>query len=220
MVDSFYNRTVYLKKTTYEYIMDMRRKQIEKMEEKNAANNARKAHDLHDLNNEDTSTTGVTDSSMSYRIEKISTNDTRRIYPLESSKSEGETKVQLPELHDFKRASSVIVGKEQTPVSSRQDTQTEATSESIVINCATSVKTPREEDHQSPRKQSTSPLTLKSATYFSSHKVQHQNINVGDEKSNYFGCNEFSGVDDVLEKSELDLEEQSMPSARSQEVNN
>ena len=189
--------------------MEKRRLQVEKLEEKNAAHNAKRAEESSQM---DTSSAAITESTFSYKIEKIS--DGKRVYPMET-KSSTHT---LNDIHaELKRASSLI-HVTQTPMQSPRgshpehigkELENEANSDTIVINCAShAIKTPRGEI-SSPRKQPMSP-NMKTPSKPSSPKPQHTNDQdkTGNLERDYsFGCNEFSGID-VIDK-DHDVESQS-----------
>ncbi|EFC42235.1 predicted protein [Naegleria gruberi] len=185
--------------------MEKRRLQVEKLEEKNAANNAKRAEETETTQME-TSSAAITESTFSYKIEKIS--DGKRIHPIET-KSHSTNTLHNDHHAEFKRASSIIhgshtMGSQQSPRTVGSEIYEGDVNSEIVINCAGShpSKTPRGDSFHSPRKQAVS-ANVKSAKPLSPVKPQNTNDEDKEEKElerEYsFGCNEFAGVD-VIDK--------------------
>lgn len=190
--------------------MEQRRKQVEKLEERNAANNAKRAEEQGNVDDtqQETSTTEPTESSLSYHIEKFS----NRIHPHQSHsnnyKAVDNAPKPVPEFStiQIKRASSLIASKGEMGT---HDQDTNTSTDSIIINCNShGGKTPRDQPFQTPRRQNTSSGNIKGDDQ-PIPSPKHPKESEGTTPQDYaVGCNEFisGNVVDILKKTEDDVE--------------
>lgn len=225
---------VYLKKTTYEYLMEKRAKEVAKLEQRNAERNDQRAEEMANADtHHESSTTANTESTLSYHIERYS----NRVYPQQpyvqqKSQSANNSQESLP-LHetpaDFmtkslefsnlqvKRTCSNLIATKGDMGVYKNEQDTNASTDSIIINCDRSHggKSPRNFDLnaslQSPRRQAKSTGDVKGEQATSSSPRNRQPATASEEGESVklsVGCNEFisGNVVDVLQKNEDDLE--------------
>ena len=174
---------VYLKKTTYEYIMEKRRQQVEQLEARNAINhNDSKATASESFVGTSTIEGSMhTASTFSFQVEKIS-GVSRRVVP--------QPAADTSKHFDFKKATSAVFIETPLP-------KEEVRVEHVHVNYTPNYVVNRTENgFQSPRRQPTSTNSKEAVS-------PQQPEDVPNEFSS--ACNEFGAVLDVVQHHE-DLE--------------
>ncbi|KAG2393659.1 hypothetical protein C9374_007190 [Naegleria lovaniensis] len=224
-------KLIYLKKTTYEYLMEKRALEVAALEQRNAERNDRRAEEMANADTQHETSTANTESSLSYHIEKYSnrifphqpymqpqshsTNNSQKSMPTtahETPAAEVTSKsLEFSNLQVKRTSSNLIATKGEMGVHHKNEQDTNASTDSIVINCDRSYggRSPRNFDHslQSPRRQTKSSGNVKGDQILTPSPRNH-NPTEGESVQLSVGCNEFisGNVVDVLQKNEDDLE--------------